>query len=150
MPPFRSSFLLVEIFPSIFKLKLFFLKLKQELNTVRIALSELKGGKLARLAHPARVVGVILSDIIGDPLDLIASGPTVLNGNSKICAKSVFEKYGIQMTPEVKEIIEIELPYPEPQESLRLTNILIGNNKRALQVGCLAAQVSVQLMMITS
>jgi len=49
----------------------------QELNAVRKHLSSLKGGKLAQLAQPADVLGLILSDVIGDPLDVIASGPIV-------------------------------------------------------------------------
>ena len=49
-----------------------------ELNTVRKSLSAVKGGKLARIIAPAKTVSFILSDIIGDPLDFIASGPTVL------------------------------------------------------------------------
>ena len=47
-----------------------------ELNAVRKHLSRLKGGQLARAAHPAPVVALLLSDVIGDPLDVIASGPT--------------------------------------------------------------------------
>lgn len=110
---------------------------------MRIALSELKGGKLAQLAHPARVVGFILSDIIGDPLDLIASGPTILKKDSKIRAKSVFEKYSIPMTPEIKTIVEMDplVQSPDSQDSSRVTNILIGNNTRALEVGCQSAEV---------
>ena len=48
----------------------------QELNTVRKHLSRIKGGRLAEIAYPARVLSLILSDVIGDPLDVIASGPT--------------------------------------------------------------------------
>jgi hydroxypyruvate reductase len=48
-----------------------------EINTIRKRLSRIKGGGLLRLAHPARVLGLILSDVVGNPLDLIASGPTV-------------------------------------------------------------------------
>ncbi|VDO52817.1 unnamed protein product [Onchocerca flexuosa] len=50
----------------------------KQLNTVRKALSRLKGGKLAQIAHPAKTLGIIVSDIVGDPLEFIASGPTVI------------------------------------------------------------------------
>ena len=48
-----------------------------EMNTIRKAISCVKGGQLARLAHPSTICSLILSDVIGDPLDIIASGPTV-------------------------------------------------------------------------
>jgi len=64
-----------------------------EINIVRSQLSQLKGGGLARLAHPARVLSLILSDVVGNPLDIIASGPTVVSAASKQEAFAVIEKY---------------------------------------------------------
>jgi hydroxypyruvate reductase len=67
-----------------------------EINVVRQRLSQLKGGGLARLAYPARVLGLILSDVVGNPLDLIASGPTVPATASPQAALAVVEKYHLR------------------------------------------------------
>jgi glycerate 2-kinase len=66
------------------------------LNQVRIALSGLKGGQLAHLAKKAKVVCLILSDIIGDPMHLIASGPTVQPPLDSPKAMEIIEKYNLQ------------------------------------------------------
>lgn len=66
-----------------------------ELNAVRKHLSAVKGGRLAQAAYPARVVTMILSDVIGDRLDVIASGPTAPDESSFADAWSVIEKYGL-------------------------------------------------------
>jgi hydroxypyruvate reductase len=67
-----------------------------EVNCVRKHVSQLKGGQLARLAHPARVLALILSDVIGDPLDVIASGPTAPDPATHADALAVLRKYGIE------------------------------------------------------
>ncbi len=64
-----------------------------EINTVRKHLSRIKGGQLARAAVPARLVAVVISDIVGSPLDAIASGPTVPDGTTFADALAVLEKY---------------------------------------------------------
>nr|XP_023023245.1 glycerate kinase-like isoform X1 [Leptinotarsa decemlineata] len=64
-----------------------------ELNSVRKRISIMKGGGLAELAYPCRVVSLVLSDIIGDPLDFIASGPTIPNSDSAESASSILKKY---------------------------------------------------------
>ncbi len=66
-----------------------------EINAVRKHLSQVKGGNLARRAHPARVVSLILSDVVGDPLDVIASGPTVPDPTTFLDAYGVLEKYDL-------------------------------------------------------
>ncbi|KAK6473853.1 glycerate kinase-like [Huso huso] len=68
----------------------------QELNTLRKALSQLKGGGLARCAHPAQVVSLILSDVIADPPELIASGPTVPSPADPGECWAILEKYGLR------------------------------------------------------
>jgi len=67
----------------------------QALNTVRKHLSRVKGGQLARLAFPATVVTLMLSDVVGSPLDVIASGPTVADPTTFEDALSVLRRYGI-------------------------------------------------------
>jgi len=67
----------------------------QEINTVRKHLSSVKGGQLARAAHPATMVSLILSDVIGDNLDAIASGPTVPDPTTFGQAREVLARYGL-------------------------------------------------------
>src|SRR5919201_1595697 len=69
----------------------------RELNAVRKHLSDVKGGQLARWAAPARVVSLIMSDVIGDPLDFIASGPTAPDTTSFSEALGIIHKYGIEV-----------------------------------------------------
>jgi len=66
-----------------------------EINTVRKHLSDWKGGHAAKLAHPATVVSLILSDVIGDRLDVIASGPTVPDNSTYPDARNVLQTYGL-------------------------------------------------------
>jgi glycerate 2-kinase len=79
-----------------------------EMNTVRKHLSRVKGGGLARLAHPATMVSLILSDVVGDDLDVIASGPTVPDPSTFLQASQVLKKYDLwQRIPgSVREHIE--------------------------------------------
>ncbi len=67
----------------------------QAINTVRKHLSQVKGGQLARLAHPATVVALIVSDVVGSPLDAIASGPTVPDPTTFEEAREVIRQYGL-------------------------------------------------------
>lgn len=67
-----------------------------ELNAVRKHLSMVKGGRLAQAAYPAQVVTLIVSDVIGDPLDVIASGPTAPDDSTFADARAVIAKYGLQ------------------------------------------------------
>jgi len=73
-----------------------------EINTIRKHLSQLKGGNLSRAAYPAQVVSLILSDVVGNPLDVIASGPTVPDSSSFAQAYEILERY---------ELVD-ELPMP--------------------------------------
>ena len=69
-----------------------------ELNAVRKRLSRVKGGRLAEMARPAAVVALILSDVIGDRLDVIASGPTVVEEDQRraqLAARRVVERYAL-------------------------------------------------------
>ncbi|XP_046880581.1 glycerate kinase isoform X1 [Hypomesus transpacificus] len=112
----------------------------QELNTVRRALSLLKGGGLAHSAHPAQVVALVLSDVIGDPLDLIASGPTVWSEVWPEDVLAVLEQYGLSssLPTSVKEVLGRAAPRGEgvgkPLEAEgHVLNAVIGSNSIALK-----------------
>ncbi|XP_007550340.1 glycerate kinase [Poecilia formosa] len=111
----------------------------QELNKVRRALSLLKGGGLAHHAHPAQVVSLILSDVIGDPLDLIASGPTVTCEVWPEEVLSILERHKLlsSMPASVTQVLARQGPRwkendkhsDSPGEAL---NAVIGSNTVAL------------------
>jgi glycerate 2-kinase len=113
-----------------------------ELNTVRKHLSRVKGGRLAELAYPAGVISLILSDVIADRLDVIASGPTAPDGTTYGDAIKVLEKYGLtERVPEgVMDALRRggegllpETPKPGSRVFEKVENIIIGNNVRALE-----------------
>jgi len=113
-----------------------------ETNCVRKHLSLLKGGGLARAAHPARVVTLILSDVVGDPLEVIASGPTVGDPTTFSDALAVLEKYGIThkvpgpvltFLKEGKEGRHPETPKPGDAMFERVINVLVGTNAMAVE-----------------
>uniref|UniRef100_A0A8B9TJZ3 Glycerate kinase n=1 Tax=Anas platyrhynchos TaxID=8839 RepID=A0A8B9TJZ3_ANAPL len=107
----------------------------QELNTVRKTLSLLKGGGLARLAYPAQVVSLILSDVIGDPLDIIASGPTAASSHSVQDCLQVLAKYNLlQSLPESVETVLSSSPSKRaaPEDYSHVCNVIIGSNALAL------------------
>ena len=81
-----------------------------EINSIRKRLSALKGGKFAAACAPARVEAVVLSDILGDALDSIASGP--VSPDSVCCAEAlaIAEKYRLRLSPEAEACLRIETP----------------------------------------
>ena len=81
-----------------------------EINTIRKRLSQVKGGRFAQLCQPARVEAVILSDILGDPLDMIASGPACPDSATAADAKRIADKYALRMSDEAKELLNKETP----------------------------------------
>ena len=86
-----------------------------EMNCVRKHLSSIKGGRLARAAHPARLLTLAISDVPGDDLDVIASGPTVPDPTTYADARGVLERYGIDPPPAVAARLaagEDETPKP--------------------------------------
>lgn len=78
----------------------------QEINTVRKRLSKVKGGKFAKLCHPAKVFNIILSDIIDSPLDMIASGPTVIDNSTYLDAIKVIKKYKINISNKTIKLLK--------------------------------------------
>ena len=97
-----------------------------ELNTVRKHWSRIKGGQLARLAAPATLVTLVLSDVVGDPLEVIASGPTVPDPTTAADARAVLERYGIAHDFEFQET-----PKPGDPAFERAQCIIVGSNRQA-------------------
>ncbi|MGD8227655.1 MAG: glycerate kinase [Desulfobacteraceae bacterium] len=113
-----------------------------EINTVRKHLSRVKGGGLAHAAHPATLVSLILSDVIGDDLDTIASGPTVPDSTTFKQAEQILRRYGIwdQVPESVRMYLEkgvkgeiAETPKPGDSSFQKDTWELVGTNLQALK-----------------
>jgi glycerate 2-kinase len=111
-----------------------------EVNTVRKHLSGFKGGWFAKKAYPATILNLILSDVIGDSLNVIASGPTVPDSTTFAEAKKVLEKYGLWsnspssvkkvLCDGINGVIE-ETPKAQDKAFEKVHNIIIGNNRTA-------------------
>jgi len=113
----------------------------QEINAVRKHLSDIKGGQLARALHPAHSISLILSDVVGDRLDAIASGLTVPDPTTYSTALSHVESYGIaaQLPKQVMRILTAgaeglleETPKPGDPVFRPVENVLVGTNYQAL------------------
>lgn len=81
-----------------------------EMNTIRKRLSAVKGGRFARWCAPAQVEAVILSDIVGDPLDMIASGPSAADPSTCAQAREIVRKYRLRLSPAALECLDRETP----------------------------------------
>ena len=81
-----------------------------EINTIRKRLSAVKGGRFAALCKPAHVLAIVLSDILGDPLDMIASGPACPDSTTCQQAIAIAEKYQLKLTDEAKVLLSQETP----------------------------------------
>jgi len=116
----------------------------EELNTVRKQLSRIKGGGLARACHARELVALVISDVPGDPLDLIASGPTVDGDDSPARALEVLERYDARAGGISDRVYRaLEAPRERPSgETCRVTNRVIGNNATAVAA---ATEKAVQL-----
>lgn len=92
-----------------------------EINTIRKRLSAVKGGRFAALCAPARVFSVVLSDIIGDPLDMIASGPAYPDGSTTEQALYIVKKYGLVLSAEAMALLRAETPKSLPHVETHVT-----------------------------
>ena len=81
-----------------------------EINTIRKRLSQVKGGRFAELVWPARVEAVILSDILGDPLDMIASGPACPDSSTAEDAQRIAKKYDLKLSDAARNLLSLETP----------------------------------------
>ena len=81
-----------------------------EINTIRKRLSAVKGGRFAQLCAPAQVYSIVLSDILGDPLDMIASGPAYPDASTCAQAVAIAEKYRLVLDENTRALLEEETP----------------------------------------
>lgn len=115
-----------------------------EINTLRKHLSRVKGGQIARLAQPARVVALILSDVLGSPVDVIASGPTAPDSSTFADCIEIVDRHALREKIPVSIVTHLErgarreiADTPKADDPLfaRVTNVIIADN----QIACEAA-----------
>jgi glycerate-2-kinase len=109
----------------------------REFNCARKHLSRIKGGGLARMAYPAKVIALILSDVIGDPLEVIASGPTVGDTTTVEEAREILRK---RNAPKKFESLLRETLKPNDKIFARVENRLVGTNLLAREAAAQAAR----------
>ena len=121
----------------------------EALNCVRKHLSDLKGGNLARKVFPTRMIVLLVSDVIGDPLDVIGSGPATGDSTTFSQAKAYLQRYGVfrDMPEVIKKRIEAgcrgEIPdTPTPGDKIfsRVSHHVVANNNIALEAACAKAK----------
>jgi glycerate 2-kinase len=116
-----------------------------EINAVRKHISAIKGGQLARLAAPAHVLSLILSDVVGDNLDVIGSGPTAPDESTFESAFAVLEKYEMRdrVPIRVRERLRTgaqETPKAGDPLFANVENIVVGSNQKSLEAAARAAK----------
>jgi glycerate 2-kinase len=116
-----------------------------EINAIRKHLSALKGGQLARIAAPAHVLSLILSDVVGDNLDVVGSGPTAPDASTFAAAWAVLEKYQLvdRVPVRVRERLKNgaqETPKANDPIFEGVENIIVGSNQKSLDAAALAAR----------
>ena len=109
-----------------------------EINTIRKRLSAVKGGRFAEVCAPAHVFSIVLSDILGDPLDMIASGPAVPDTSTCEQAVAIAEKYGLKLTAEAEALLHQETPK-------ELNNVTTQINGSVRELCVAAAKVAQEL-----
>jgi glycerate 2-kinase len=105
-----------------------------EINCVRKHISAIKGGQLARLAYPATLLTLILSDVVGDDLDVIGSGPTVPDRSAIADARAILSKYGIPNKLHMEET-----PKPGDKVFQKTRNVIVGSNALAVDAAAMEA-----------
>ena len=122
-----------------------------EINCVRKHLSRVKGGQLVRACAPARVVALALSDVIGDPLDVIASGPTVPDPTTYVDALAVLDRYGLREKVPPSVVARLvqgaagalsETSKADDPAFARAATLLIGTNRVALDAAARTAEMN--------
>ena len=103
-----------------------------EINTIRKHLSGVKGGRFAQLCAPAKVFMVVLSDVLGDRLDSIASGPAWPDDSTSEEALAIVKKYGLKVKPELMKILAQETP----KKLDNVTAVITGSVTALCQAAC--------------
>jgi glycerate 2-kinase len=116
-----------------------------EINCVRKHISRIKGGQLARLAYPASLVTLILSDVIGDDPDVIGSGPTVPDPSTFADARAIVEKYRLwnKLPAAVRErLVSAAEETPKPGDKIfeKTRNVIVGSNALAVDAAAVEAR----------
>ena len=92
-----------------------------EMNTIRKRLSAVKGGKFAGLCEPAAIFAIVLSDIVGDPLDMIASGPAYADSSTASDAIAIAEKYHLKLSEKARTLLEMKTAKAVTNVETRIT-----------------------------
>ena len=116
-----------------------------DLNTVRSQLSLMKGGGLAHACRAGRMISLIISDVLGDPLDMIASGPTMATNATTADALAVLERLGLNGHPELAAVEEylcrkVHSGLQTSPSTNHVTNLVIGNNAVAVDAAGVEAE----------
>lgn len=110
-----------------------------DINTIRKRLSAVKGGKFAKLCEPAKVYSIVLSDILGDPLDMIASGPAYPDTSLSEQAISIAKKYNLRLNEKQWELLALETPKKLSNVETHITgsvrNLCIAASKACEELG---------------
>ncbi len=126
----------------------------EQLNTVRKQLSRIKGGGLARACRAGRLVTLIISDVLGDPLDIIASGPTVPDPGTPQAALAVLHKFGVVqagIAPAAVAYLCNKGSQPAPPIQSQVDTLVIGNNAVAVDAaGAEAERLGYEHAMISA
>ena len=125
-----------------------------EINAVRKHISAIKGGQLARLAEPAAVESLLLSDVVGDNLDVIGSGPTAPDASTFATALGIFDKYGIREKVPAPVLDRLEAGaagrIEDTPKQTAARNVVIGSNRLAVDAAAAQARVLGYRTMILS
>ncbi len=120
-----------------------------EINAVRKHVSSFKGGQLARLVHPATLIVLMLSDVIGDSMDSIGSGPAVPDRSTFADARAILERFGLlaRVPESVRDRIESgargeieETPKADDPAFRRTNNLIVGSNRLAVEAAAVKAR----------
>jgi hydroxypyruvate reductase len=115
-----------------------------EINAVRKHISQIKGGQLARLAEPAAVEALLLSDVIGDNLDVIGSGPTAPDASTFAGALAILDRFGIRarVPASIREHLDqgASGAIPETPKSTHARNVVVGSNRIAVEAAAARAK----------
>jgi hydroxypyruvate reductase len=106
------------------------------MNTIRKRLSKVKGGRFALHCAPAKVFSIVLSDVLGDPLDMIASGPAAPDGSTCTQALAITEKYGLSFNEEIMALLAQETP----KKLTNVENHITGSVRQLCEAAAVSAE----------